>query len=222
MLNLALFLTEPLSDSEKLTEPVASVLMRMPKLCRNKAFALFLAAMSLLSAPFMCYIAVSSYIFVDGFGLSGTIYSYILAGNALTATLFMLILQRAGGIIGQRRLGPVVICLTILTGVLLLTVGSTSPWLCILCILPACVGTFTARPYAIGILMQQFSGDTGSVSSLFNFGVMMFSCLGMFCGTLPWPTHIFGLGAIAASAGGLALLTWIILAAHGMKLKGME
>ncbi|HJJ28416.1 MAG TPA: MFS transporter [Methanocorpusculum sp.] len=219
---ITVFLSEPLSPEEKITEKIGAVLLRMPRLCKNKPFALFLLAMSLLSAPFMCYIAVSSYIYVDGFGLSGTVFSYILAGNALAATFLMLILQRGAGVFGQRRLGLIAIGLTLLTAVLLLTVGPVHPAVCILSILPVCVGAFTARPYAIGILMQQYAGDTGSVSSLFNFGAMMFSCIGMFCGTLPWPTHIFALGATAAIFGVLALLVWIVLKTGGMKLKGLD
>ena len=63
------------------------------------------------------------------------------------------------------------------------------------------IAAFAARPYALGILMSQFDGDTGSVSSVFNFTLVFLGCLGMIAGTLPWPTYIIGLGACCLFAG---------------------
>ncbi|HJJ47667.1 MAG TPA: MFS transporter [Methanocorpusculum sp.] len=217
-----LFLTEPLGKEERLTDSISASLLRLPKLCKNRVFTLFLIAMGLPSMALLCYVAISSYIFVDGFGISGTLYSFVLAGNALLATLAMLVLQRFVASVKMRRYGLVLLVFTILSGILLLLFGEAGPLACMFCIFPMCVGAFAARPYALGILLQQYAGDTGSVSSLFNFTVMIFCCIGMFCGTLPWPTHIFGLGCMAVISGGLGVIVWALLRAGGMKLKGMD
>lgn len=50
---------------------------------KNKGFLIPAIIFSLSALPFMGYIAISSYIYVDYFGLSEQVYSYFFAANAL-------------------------------------------------------------------------------------------------------------------------------------------
>lgn len=217
---IAFFLTEPLAAEEKLNESVFHVLGHLARLFRHRPFTLFLLSMGVLSLSFMAYIAVSSYIFVDDFGIPGMMYSIFMAGNAILATLGMLIVQKITPRIGIRAIGLFLIVLVMVSGVLLLTAGGLHAGICIACILPCSIAVFSSRPYALNILLQQYDGDTGSVSSLFNFVVMIFSCVGMFLGALPWATHLFGLGCTMLIGGLTALVFWVLFRAGGMKLKG--
>jgi len=83
------------------------------------------------------------------------------------------------------------------------------------------VAAFAARPYALAILMNQFDGDTGSVSSVFNFTLVFIGCLGMAAGTLPWPTYIIGLGVCSLFAGVAAAVLMFAAVKTKVPLKGL-
>ena len=218
---ITLLFTESLPAEEKLSGSIPSVFKRMIGICRHKSFMAFLLSMGMFSLPFMAYLAVSSYIFVEGFGLAGTTYSYLLATNAVLGTVGMLILQRLtkGG--SNKSMGVVVIILSLVSSLIMLSVGYLNPAVCFIGMTFCVVAAFAARPYALAILMNQFDGDTGSVSSVFNFTLVFIGCLGMAAGTLPWPTYIIGLGICSLFAGVAAAVLMAAAVKAKVPLKGL-
>ena len=218
---ITLLFTESLPAEEKLSGSIPSVFKRMIGICRHKSFMAFLLSMGMFSLPFMAYLAVSSYIFVEGFGLAGTTYSYLLATNAVLGTVGMLILQRLtkGG--SNKSMGVVVIILSLVSSLIMLSVGYLNPAVCFIGMTFCVVAAFAARPYALAILMNQFDGDTGSVSSVFNFTLVFIGCLGMAAATLPWPTYIIGLGVCSLFAGVAAAVLMVAAVKAKVPLKGL-
>lgn len=218
---ITLLFTESLPAEEKLSGSIPSVFKRMIGICRHKSFMAFLLSMGMFSLPFMAYLAVSSYIFVEGFGLAGTTYSYLLATNAVLGTVGMLILQRLtkGG--SNKSMGVVVIILSLVSSLIMLSVGYLNPAVCFIGMTFCVVAAFAARPYALAILMNQFDGDTGSVSSVFNFTLVFIGCLGMAAATLPWPTYIIGLGVCSLFAGVAAAVLMFAAVKAKVPLKGL-
>lgn len=218
---ITLLFTESLPAEEKLSGSIPSVFKRMIGICRHKSFMAFLLSMGMFSLPFMAYLAVSSYIFVEGFGLAGTTYSYLLATNAVLGTVGMLILQRLtkGG--SNKSMGVVVIILSFVSSLIMLSVGYLNPAVCFIGMTFCVVAAFAARPYALAILMNQFDGDTGSVSSVFNFTLVFIGCLGMAAATLPWPTYIIGLGICSLFAGVAAAVLMFAAVKAKVPLKGL-
>lgn len=218
---ITILFTESLPAEEKLSGSIPSVFKRMMGICRHKSFMAFLLSMGMFSLPFMAYLAVSSYIFVEGFGLAGTTYSYLLATNAVLGTVGMLILQRLtkGG--SNQSMGVVVIILSLVSSLIMLSVGYLNPAVCFIGMTFCVVAAFAARPYALAILMNQFDGDTGSVSSVFNFTLVFIGCLGMAAGTLPWPTYIIGLGICSLFAGVAAAVLMFAAVKAKVPLKGL-
>ena len=218
---ITLLFSESLPAEEKLTGNLPSVYKRMAGVCRHKSFMTFLFAMGVFSLPFMAYLAVSSYIFVEGFGIAGTTYSYMLAVNAILGTLGMLLLQRLtkGG--SNKSMGVVVIILSLVSSLIMLSVGYLNPAVCFIGMTFCVVAAFAARPYALAILMNQFDGDTGSVSSVFNFTLVFIGCLGMAAATLPWPTYIIGLGVCSLFAGVAAAVLMAAAVKAKVPLKGL-
>ena len=218
---ITLLFTESLPAEEKLSGSIPSVFKRMIGICRHKSFMAFLLSMGMFSLPFMAYLAVSSYIFVEGFGLAGTTYSYLLATNAVLGTVGMLILQRLtkGG--SNKAMGVVVIILSLVSSLIMLSVGYLNPAVCFIGMTFCVVAAFAARPYALAILMNQFDGDTGSVSSVFNFTLVFIGCLGMAAATLPWPTYIIGLGVCSLFAGVTAAVLMAAAVKAKVPLKGL-
>ena len=218
---ITLLFSESLPAEEKLTGNLPSVYKRMAGVCRHKSFMTFLFAMGVFSLPFMAYLAVSSYIFVEGFGIAGTTYSYMLAVNAILGTLGMLLLQRLtkGG--SNKTMGVIVIIFAFVSSFILLSVGHLNAAVCFIGTTFMVISAFAARPYALAILMNQFDGDTGSVSSAFNFTMVFIGCLGMAAGTLPWPTYIIGLGTCCLFAGVLGALLMYATVKAKVPLKGL-
>lgn len=219
---VSLFFTESLPENERFTGSVLGVILHQITLCRNKAFTLFLLSTSMLKLPFMAFLAVSSYIFIAGYGISGSLYSIFLAIDIVVGTAGMLVIQQIGCRIGGRRTGPIFIALGFLSGILMLTFGHAGAYICLLCFIPCGISAIGVRPYTISNLLKQYDGDTGSVSSLFNFTVMFIGCTGMIIGTLPWPDYITGLGTCSICASIASAVLWIILVKSGMKLRGMD
>ena len=218
---ITLLFSESLPAEEKLTGNLPSVYKRMAGVCRHKSFMTFLFAMGIFSLPFMAYLAVSSYIFVEGFGIAGTTYSYMLAVNAILGTLGMLLLQRLTKGRSNKTMGVIVIIFAFVSSFILLGAGHLNPAVCFIGTTFMVISAFAARPYALGILMSQFDGDTGSVSSVFNFTLVFIGCLGMAAGTLPWPTYIIGLGTCCLFAGVLGALLMYATVKAKVPLKGL-
>jgi len=218
---ITLLFSESLPAEEKLTGNLPSVYKRMAGVCRHKSFMTFLFAMGIFSLPFMAYLAVSSYIFVEGFGIAGTTYSYMLAVNAILGTLGMLLLQRLTKGRSNKTMGVIVIIFAFVSSFILLGAGHMNAAVCFIGTTFMVISAFAARPYALGILMSQFDGDTGSVSSVFNFTLVFIGCLGMAAGTLPWPTYITGLGTCCLFAGVLGALLMYATVKAKVPLKGL-
>ena len=218
---ITLLFSESLPAEEKLTGNLPSVYKRMAGVCRHKSFMTFLFAMGIFSLPFMAYLAVSSYIFVEGFGIAGTTYSYMLAVNAILGTLGMLLLQRLTKGRSNKTMGVIVIIFAFVSSFILLVAGHLNAAVCFIGTTFMVISAFAARPYALGILMSQFDGDTGSVSSVFNFTLVFIGCLGMAAGTLPWPTYITGLGTCCLFAGVLGVLLMYATVKAKVPLKGL-
>ena len=218
---ITLLFSESLPAEEKLTGNLPSVYKRMAGVCRHKSFMTFLFAMGIFSLPFMAYLAVSSYIFVEGFGIAGTTYSYMLAVNAILGTLGMLLLQRLTKGRSNKTMGVIVIIFAFVSSFILLGAGHLNAAVCFIGTTFMVISAFAARPYALGILMSQFDGDTGSVSSVFNFTLVFIGCLGMAAGTLPWPTYITGLGTCCLFAGVLGALLMYATVKAKVQLKGL-
>ena len=218
---ITLLFSESLPAEEKLTGNLPSVYKRMAGVCRHKSFMTFLFAMGIFSLPFMAYLAVSSYIFVEGFGIAGTTYSYMLAVNAILGTLGMLLLQRLTKGRSNKTMGVIVIIFAFVSSFILLGAGHLNAAVCFIGTTFMVISAFAARPYALGILMSQFDGDTGSVSSVFNFTLVFIGCLGMAAGTLPWPTYITGLGTCCLFAGVLGVLLMYATVKAKVPLKGL-
>ena len=218
---ITLLFSESLPAEEKLTGNLPSVYKRMAGVCRHKSFMTFLFAMGIFSLPFMAYLAVSSYIFVEGFGIAGTTYSYMLAVNAILGTLGMLLLQRLTKGRSNKTMGVIVIIFAFVSSFILLGAGHMNAAVCFIGTTFMVISAFAARPYALGILMNQFDGDTGSVSSVFNFTLVFIGCLGMAAGTLPWPTYITGLGTCCLFAGVLGALLMYATVKAKVPLKGL-
>lgn len=215
-------LQETLPSEERESISVLKSLGGLIKVGKNPGFSLFLLSVGVLSAPYMAYISVCSYIYIDFFALSETTYSYYFAINSaasiLGPLLYLKVTKRIGGISFMNA----AVIISIVCGFMLVFFGSVAPIIFLLCFIPFTVMESAVRPFSTAILLNQQERDTGSASALINFTHTALGSFGMLLGAAGWSSFILGLGIILAGGAVLALLAWLILLKSGIRIKGIK
>lgn len=216
-----LLLQETIPAEERNKGSVLSSLGGLYKVGKNTGFSLFLLTVGVLSAPYMAYISVCSYIYIDFFSLSETTYSYFFAVNSAAAILGPVAYLRLNARIGAKSFMNIAVILSLVCGLLLIFFGSIAPLVFLLCFLPFTIAESAVRPFSTAILLNQQESDIGSASALINFTHTVLGSFGMILGTAGWSSFIIGLGIILAGGSVLALIGWITLRKSGISVKGL-
>lgn len=216
-----LLLQETIPAEERNKGSVLSSLGGLYKVGKNTGFSLFLLTVGVLSAPYMAYISVCSYIYIDFFSLSETTYSYFFAVNSAAAILGPVAYLRLNARIGAKSFMNIAVILSLVCGLLLIFFGSIAPLVFLLCFLPFTIAESAVRPFSTAILLNQQESDIGSASALINFTHTVLGSFGMVLGTAGWSSFIIGLGTILAGGSVLALIGWITLRKSGISVKGL-
>ena len=191
--------------------------------CKNKSLLLPLLIFSFMMLPFMGYISISSYIYEDFFGLTATLYSIFFACNALISLLgpifyIRVFLQRS-----KRRFAFITLTMGLLSGIAVLFFGRIAPLVFFLCYMFFSFAVTANRPFASNLLLDQQSGDTGSVSALINFVYAIFGFIGMMFASSGTVEHLVTrTGASVAIVTALQLIFWIILLRSKLPCRGIK
>lgn len=215
------FFEETLPESERYKGSFWSTFGRLAVVGKNVGFTGVLTVFSLLAAPYMAYVAVSSYVYVQYFGLSEQVYSYFFAANSFFAVVGPFLYMKLIGIVSPRQFTYGCFIFTVVAAAALLTVGSISPWWFLIAFLPVTIMESAARPFSTAILLDQQKTDIGSASSLINAVNTVFGSLGMMLGALNWSNFIEGLGIIAAVCVTLAIAGWLALLHFKIRVEGL-
>ena len=215
------FFEETLPESERYKGSFWSTFGRLAVVGKNVGFTGVLTVFSLLAAPYMAYVAVSSYVYVQYFGLSEQVYSYFFAANSFFAVLGPFLYMKLIGIVSPRQFTYGCFIFTVVAAAALLTVGSISPWWFLIAFLPVTIMESAARPFSTAILLDQQKTDIGSASSLINAVNTVFGSLGMMLGALNWSNFIEGLGIITAVCVTLAIAGWLALLHFKIRVEGL-
>ncbi|MDO4280336.1 MAG: Bcr/CflA family efflux MFS transporter [Peptococcaceae bacterium] len=218
---LSFLYQETLDEEDRVAESTLATLGKLVVVGKNAGFLVPCLIFSLYNVAFMGYIAVSSYIYVDQFGLSAQMYSYFFAANALLSLAGPMIYVKFFSRSDKKKLPLVCFIAYIFCGAALLTVGQLAPAVFWLCFAPfSLLGSLT-RPFSSNMLLDQQKGDTGSASSLINGIITVFGSGGMMGITL-WANHITGLGTMILAAGILSAIGWILLMRSSVTVVGVK
>jgi MFS transporter, DHA1 family, multidrug resistance protein len=193
------------------TGSVLHSLSRLGVVLQNKRFTLLLATFSLVSMASLAFIASSSYIYIDGFGLSEQGFSFFFAINAvgliLAPPLYLQLAQRF------TRLSIVRACFAVLVvcGALVFAVGQSGPWVFALCLLPASIAGVSLRPPGVNLMLEQQNSDTGSAASLIASVSLVMGSLGMYIISLNWLDTIHMLGLMYVVIGLVCSALWWLI-----------
>ena len=177
----------------------------------NPRFISLLCIFSILPMSLMAFLAVGAYIYIDGFGLSETVFSYAFAFNALCASFGPRIYMKLSKHISVQRI--ITGCFVILTlcGVLTCTIGYVSPWIFALIVGPASLIGLVTRVPGINLMLDQQDRDTGSAVAIIQFFGMMSGALGMTLVALRPESMIENLGIIQLLVGIVGGVSWLLV-----------
>lgn len=180
----------------------------------------------MLAAPYMGYVAVCSYVYIDFFGLSETSYSYYFAFNSAAAILGPILYVKLSQHLTPRRMMDLCIVVAAACGVLLFVFGSLLPVAFMLSFLPFTIIESLLRPMSTAVLLNQQEKDTGSASSLINFVNTVLGSLGMVLAPVLSTNYVYGLAALLVIFSAVACGLWLVTLAYGKKsgntLKGID
>ena len=219
---LAFLYRETLPENERSTDSVLRTMGHLTRVLRNRGFSLFLLATALLSAAFMAYIAVGSYVYEEFFGLSELAYSIFFAIAAIAGGFGPVFYLRICRRISLLTFTTAVFVITLSTGVAIVAIGWVSA--IAFCAIFSVFGLIAGavRAFSMCVLLNQQESDTGAVSSVMNFANTILGSGGMLLAVLPWPTFVFGVGAIMASIAIVSLAIWAYVLKKPVIVKGIN
>ncbi len=207
-LTLALLLTETLPEEKRFQGKVLSSLALLASFAKQKHFMMTLIMFAFLSLPFMAYLSVSSFVYIENFKLSAQEYSYFFAANSAVSILGPMMYLRLKKAMPPARLMQLCFAVAITSGLLVLFPGHFSAFAFLFSFLPFTAIGALARPFGMEILLNKAKENIGTASSMINFVPNLFGSIGMALGTLPWGDFINGLGIIILGATLLSILMY--------------
>lgn len=213
---------ETLVEEERYTGTVLGSLGRLVAVGKNVGFMAPCLIFSMYSIPFMGYIAISSYIYIDYFGLSSQYYSYFFAANACVSLLGPLTYVKLFSDADKKKFALVCLAGCVAAGILTVSIGKISPFLFWLSFAPFSLLGTILRPFSTGLLLDQQKGDTGSASSLINGVNTILGSVGMTLASMAWGNIVSGLGGMIVIASLIGLLAWIWLLRSNIPCHGVK
>ncbi len=214
---LACLLSETLPQQARLSDGVGAALAETGKRVRtllgNGRFRGLTGIVSLAGLPFMSFIAVVSYVLLDDFGVSYTIYNAVYATVALTSVVAPFIYLKLSHTFGNR---PILLASFVVSGVsavLMGTIGHLSPYSFLVAFVLFALIEGIIRPLSFVILLDQRPEQVGAASAWVNFVYSVFGSFGTIFATLPWPTYIFGLTCI------MGVSTVLMVALYALRVR---
>lgn len=218
---ISLFVTETLKKEDRLKGNVFFSVLSLKDILVNKPFMVYLLSMSGTSLIYMSFLAVSSYIYINWFKLSETEYSLFFAVNSL-----ILLIGPNAYLFVRNKLKPkqivnVSFVIIVVAGILILTIGKSSPYLFLISFAPITFANGFLRSFSSNVLLGQKEMNSGGVASVISFSGTALGAVGMMLGTLSWSNYIQGLGWITLIAMVFSLGLWLFYQKNNYKLNGM-
>ncbi len=218
---LSVLYQETLPAEEKYEGSIVGAVGRLFVVGKNISFMVPCLLFSLYNVAFMGYISMSSYIYVEYFGLSEQVYSYFFAANAGLSMIGPMLYVKFLSNSNKKKFASVCFAIYAVCGAAIVLVGGLHPVLFWLGFMPfSLVGTIS-RPFSTNIMLDQQEGDTGSASSLLGGVGTVLGSIGMVTASM-FSNIIFGLGFIIFIIGAISLAGWILMLKSNLPLKGVK
>lgn len=191
--------------------PLSRVVHSYGKLLINKNYVIMVLVMSVSLLPLYSFIAGSSDLYINGFGLNEQTFSYFFAFNALALMSGSMSCLKLTERTNSKYLITAGFIGILLGGALILGIGQHGPWSFAL---PMALITYSigiSRPPSNHLVLEQVRKDAGAASSLLIFTYFTLGAVGMWLISQEWLSKITILGTITLICGTLVLVAWIVL-----------
>lgn len=218
-----MMIKETLPEDEKITCSILQSFGRLLKVAKNPGFSLYLMVFAIASTPFMAYLTMAPYIYMDCFHLSPQKFSFYFSSTTILSAVGAMFYMKICRTVDHRKLINSCLLMSLCSGILLIFLGGISPLMFVFCWAPFKLSGGIMRPCNAGILMEQQDGDSGSAAALINAAFMI-------CGSLaitvlsPLKTgehRIETLSTIVIAISSVVLVAWLILQHSKIKIKGL-
>jgi DHA1 family bicyclomycin/chloramphenicol resistance-like MFS transporter len=206
---LSLLLTETLET--RYSGSLAASLGRLWVVLKNPRFSVLLGIFSITPMPLMAFIAVSAFVYIDGFGMTESLYSYYFSFNALGAMVGPMVYMKISKRVTLETIVTGSFGILMICGIALNTAVGDAPVAFALAMAAATVVVSLLRVPAANLLLSQQAGDSGSASSLINFTAMIMGGLGMFLIGLEPGNLIPVLGLMQILVGSVCGSLWLLV-----------
>lgn len=193
---------------ERYTGSIFSSIGRLGVVAKNKSFITLLMTFSMISIASMSFISASSYIYVDGFGLSEKVYSYYFALNAVFFLLGPLLYIKLSKIYHSNSIITSSYIVISISGLLICTLGKLSPVVFALSLIPASLAGSIMAPARTNLMLEQLQGDTGAASSLMSCAFTFYGSIGMLMISLSPSHRIVVMGLMYLIIGLVSVVIW--------------
>ena len=205
---LAFLLTETLPEKNRYQGKLLASFSLLTNLLKFQRFMRILFMFSLLAAPYMAYLAVSSFVYINYFHLTAQEYSYFFALNSAGAILGPVLYLRLKKRFSNQRLILLSFLGSLGSGLAVLLLGKFAAAVFLISFLPFTVIESMARPFSMDLLLREVDQNVGTAAAMINFVHTFLGSIGMMLGTLPWSNFISGLGIIMLVSILMAMITW--------------
>lgn len=206
----ACLLQETLPASKRNQGSTLQSILGLGRVAKSRSFITLLLFGALITAPYMAYLAIASYVYIDGFGVSETTFSMYFAINSGAAILGPIMYMKFGAG-AVKKIINVGIVVAFISAILILTIGSTGPVVFFLSYVIYSVVSTYFRPLIADLLLTATKADVGAASSVMNFGFTVIGSLGMVVGSLHWSNYTNGLGITMLIFFALTTVVWFYL-----------
>ncbi|MDD4137558.1 MAG: multidrug effflux MFS transporter [Methanoregula sp.] len=204
-----LLLTE--TNPSRYTGTLLQSFSRLGTVLKNPGFTSLLIVFSLVSLASLSFIADSSYIYENGFGLSEQWFSFYFAINAIGMIAGPLLYLRLSRSFSRNAIIVACFATMIAGGALICLAGSLGPLFFTLALFPATLMGSCVRPPGAFLMLEQQKEDTGSASALINcFGLLLGSA-GILLASLDANHLILIIGTIYTVTGLVCLAGWLLI-----------
>lgn len=209
---MSLLLQETVPPEARLQTGIFQSLGKLFVVMRNREFARLLLIFSLFNIPFMAYLGVASFIYIDHFQLSKTSFSLFFAMNAACSILGPVLFVKSLTKISPKRFALFCFFVSVCSGLFVISFGRTAPIGFLLSFVLFTIVSSAMRPFGTSILLRLQEGDTGSVSALINGFNTTFGSFGMFFGALVWTNVVAALGGLIllSMTSGCVAMLWFL------------
>ena len=209
VLAFSLFLTEPLAPEERIAGSELTALGGVIQYAKNRRYVGYTIFCGSVTATHMAFIALASFIFIDFFGTTETMFSIGFAAASLAAIAGPLVYMRAQSLSFDASSKMMLVTCAI-CGVLMLLFGGASPITFLVISMPCIFWTCFARASVSNELLSRTDTNIGAASSFINFANTGIGCFGMLAASIGVGDYIMLMGIIFLVASAFATLGYFI------------